>query len=126
VSVILSAGEGARDLKVNAWNWGVLHHVVERHGLFPAEVWEIARYNAGAELDASQAVALADFLERDVLPRIPAGSRMFFTGDVTDVPDDGTFYRKEDELWRNYSLTHEVLASVIAFLRAAVGPVVVY
>lgn len=125
MSFILSTTDDARHVVINAWNWGVLHHLVEQHGLFPAEVWEVARYNAGAELDASQVIALADHLERHVLPRIPPGSRMLLTGAVTDVPDDGTFHREEGELWKNYSLRHDVLVEIIAFLRTADGPVTV-
>jgi hypothetical protein len=32
---------------------------------------------------------------------------------LTDVPDDGTFYREESEQWKNYSLQRAVLEPVI-------------
>ena len=125
MSVILEAPDGS-DLKVNAWNWGVLHHLVERAGLFSEEVWVPKRYNGGGALDAAQVAALADFLAERVRPLIGTGERMFFDGSVTDVPDDGTFYRAEDELWKNYSLRRDVLDAVITFLLAAGGPVTVH
>ena len=125
MSVILQAPDG-RDLKVNAWNWGVLHHLVERAGLFPDDVWVPKRYNGGGALDADQVSRLADFLSDKVIPLIAPGQRMFFDGNTTDVPDDGTFYRAEEELWKNYSLHRDVLDDVIAFLRAAGGSVIVH
>lgn len=125
MSVILEAPDG-RDLKVNAWNWGVLHHLVEQAGIFSDDLWVPKRYNGGGALDAEQVIALADFLADSVRPLIAAGERMFFDGSTTDVPDDGTFYRAEDELWKNYSLTRGVLDDVIAFLRAAGGSVTVH
>ena len=121
MSILLIAEDG-RDLKMNAWNWGVLHHVVERAGLFPGELWEPARHGGG-ELDAADVARLADFLAERVLPRLAPGQRMFFDGTVTDEPDDGTFYREENELWRNYSLLREVLVGAIEFLRSAQGAV---
>lgn len=112
-----------RDLTINAWNWGVLHALVASAGVFSDEIWEPKRYNGGGTLDEEQVATLADFLESSVLPRIAPGQRMFFDESVTDEPDDGTFYRGESELWRNYSLHHDVLVEVIAFLRAVQAPV---
>jgi hypothetical protein len=112
-----------RSLRVNAWNWGVLHHLVASANLLPSEVWEPARHGCGAGLDGPQVELLAEFLEAKVLPRLRPKERMFLDGTVTDVPDDGTFYREPNELWRNYSLQREVVESIVAFLRAANGPV---
>ncbi len=122
MSIILESSDG-RDLQVNAWNWGVLHHLVARAGLFSEEDWEPKRSNGGGELDQSQVTALADLLEAKLLPQLRERERMFFDGTVTDAPDDGTFYRDEAELWKNYSLRHDVLVAVIAFLRSANGTV---
>lgn len=114
------------DFRLNAWNWGVLHHLVVRAAILPDQVWEPARYNAGAELDTEQIGVLADFLEQSLLPRLQPGERMYHDGSVTDEPDDGTFYREEGEMWKNYSLHHSVLIGVIAFLRQAEAPVQVF
>jgi hypothetical protein len=122
MSIILESSDG-HDLQVNAWNWGVLHYLVKRAGLFSEDDWDPKRSNGGGELDQSQVVALANLLEATVLPRLRDGERMFFDGTVTDVPDDGTFYRDEAEMWKNYSLRHDVLVSIIAFLRSTNGPV---
>lgn len=122
MSVHLDTADG-RSMRVNVWNWGVLHHQVELAGLFPDEVWAPKRFNGGGELDAEQVQELASFLERKLLPKLRAGERMFFDGSVTDVPDDGTLYREESERWKNYSLSHAVLVEVIDLLKSAGGPV---
>ena len=118
MSVHLCTADG-RDLKVNAWNWGTLHELVERAGWFDEDTWAPLRYNGGVELDAAATARLAT----EVLPRMRPGERALLDGSITDVPDDGTFYRGEDELWKNYSLDHDVLVAIIEFLRAAGGPV---
>ena len=113
-----------RSLDMNAWNWGVLHHVVDVAGIFPGEVWEPVR-SGGGTLEADQVTALAGFLADRVLPHIAPGQRMFPDGTITDVPDDGTFYREPSEMWKNYSLHHEVLVEAIEFLRGAGGPITI-
>jgi hypothetical protein len=110
-----------RRLKVNAWNWGVLHHLVEQAELFSEEDWAPKRGSFGGELDEAQVAALADLLETTVLPRLREGERMALDGSVTAEPDDGTFHRVEPA--NNYSLDRAVVVAVIAFLREARGPV---
>lgn len=117
MGVSLTSETGAT-LNVNAWNWGVLHHVVAALRVMPDEPWAIAR-SGGVDLEPAEVSTLAEALEEHVLPCLRPGERMFFDGSVTDVPDNGTLYRDESELWRNYSLSREVLADVIAFLRGA-------
>jgi hypothetical protein len=125
MSFILEA-DGGRDLQVNSWNWGVLHELVIQARLFPEDVWAPFRYNCGAALDADQVRLLAEFLEKRILPRLGEDGRMFFDGRVTDVPDDGTFFRDPKEMEKNYSLHRGVLIQVIDFLKTAGGPVTVF
>lgn len=108
------------DLKVSAWTWGPIHALVASSGIFPADLWELTRYNCSAELDQQQATALADFLESRILSRLGEGERLLADGSVTSAPDDGTFYRQDPA--RNYSVPREMLARIIDFLRAADGP----
>lgn len=125
MGIRLEAADG-RALAINVWNWGVLHDIVAKRQLFADAVWAPLRTNAGGTLDAVQVAALAAFLADDVLPYLAPGERLFYDGSVTSEPDTGTFYRDEAALWRNYSLSHAVLADAIAFLRAAAGAVHVY
>ena len=122
MSIILERSDGT-DLRVNVWNWGVLHHLVAGAAVFPTETWEHLRFNGGGTLQASEVAILADFLTGRVLPRLCEGERIFYDGTITDVPDDGTFYRDPRDLWKNYSLHRTVLVAVIEFLRNAAGPV---
>jgi hypothetical protein len=119
MSVRLVSANG--DLKVSAWAWGPIHDLVASAGIFPPDLWEMTRYNTSAELDQQQAATLADFLESQVLVRLSNDERLLADGTVTDVADDGTFYR--DDLAKNYSVRRETLVRIIDFLRAANGPV---
>ena len=121
MSVILTDDE-EKLLKVNAWNWGVLHHTLVccRPRLLDEQLLEQLRFG-GVELAADEIEAIRSFLREVVLPRIKPGQRMLFDFSVRSEPDDGTFYR--DALEKNYSLHHDALVSVIEFLDHASAPV---
>lgn len=106
---------------------GVLHHVVAsaRPQFLNEDVVEQLRFNSGVQLSMEEIVALHVILEKLALPLLQPGQRMFFDFSVTDELDDGTFYREESEMHRNYSLHYEVLVSVMDFLKHAVAPVTV-
>lgn len=117
MSISISTEDG-KHLHLNAWNWGVLHFLVEKAQPLPEDVWEPARY-LGTELNSEQVKQLAGFLESSVLPQLSPGERMFFNGTKTDLADDGTFFREANEQWKNYSLHQEVLLGKVCVNRAA-------
>lgn len=122
MSITLADADGA-SLDVNAWNWGVLHYtlVCSSPPLLPdEELLDQLRFG-GVELGAAEAAEIRQYLLQVVLPRIAPGQRMLANLSITNVPDDGTLYR--DDPAKNYSLTHEVLASVIEFLGRARPPI---
>ncbi|KAB8141206.1 hypothetical protein F8S13_20620 [Chloroflexia bacterium SDU3-3] len=122
MSITLTDADGA-SLDVNAWNWGVLHYTLAccTPPLLPdEELLDQLRFG-GVELAAAEAAEIRQYLLAVVLPRIGPGERMLADLSVTNVPDDGTFYR--DDPAKNYSLSHEVLVSVIEFLGRARPPI---
>jgi hypothetical protein len=124
MSIVISSEDGKR-LPMNAWNWGVLHHLVEQAGIFPEDVWEPARY-IGTDLDRAQVCALIDFLEGRVLPGLAPNERLFPDGTKAGLPDDGTFFREPSEQWKNYSLQRAVLVDLLDLLKTSSGPVSFY
>jgi hypothetical protein len=122
MSIRLTDATG-QSLKVNAWNWGMLHYAVTcaKPPLFEDEAVVDGLRHGGAELDAGQARKLHDFLSSVIRPMIPIGQRMMFDFSTTTEPDDGTLF--SDDLRKNYSLRYDVLVSVIDFLATAQAPV---
>ena len=123
MSIILEDALG-KTIKVNAWNWGVLHFAVAcaKPPVFEDEDFlGRLRYGGGVTLSKEQADSLFEYLTEVVLPRLKPGQRMLTDFSVTDEPDDGTMHR--DDLEKNYSLHHEVLVSVLHFLHEAQAPI---
>jgi hypothetical protein len=122
MSVKLTDSEG-KSLKVNAWNWGVLHYTLvccKPKLLEDEQLLEQLRFG-GVELGNVEVKEIRSYLREVVLPLLKPGERMLYDFTVTDEPDDGTFYR--EELEKNYSLRYDVLVAVIDFLDEAKAPV---
>ena len=116
-------GKDARHLDVNAWNWGTIHYFVTAFEVLPENAWAPCRYNSGTVLVKDQVKTLIKFLENDVLPRVKPGERILVNGQTTSEADNGTFYRDENDAWKNYSLEHDVLVNIIAFLKETDGAI---
>lgn len=119
------ADSAGHTLELNAWSWGTLHQLVSREGVFAEEFWAPLRSGVGAALNPQGVQALVAFLETELLYKVRSGERIFINGTVSAEPDDGTFHRSESEQWRNYSLPHAVLVSVVDFLNSSRGAVTV-
>src|SRR5262245_37216498 len=110
-----------RSENCNWWNWRPTIELLRQSGLFDAERLELMGSNACAEVSESEARAVAQFLEQQVLPALRPGERVMLDGSVTDVPDDGTFYREPAEQFKNYSASEEWLRRFAAFCRECNG-----
>jgi hypothetical protein len=121
MSVLLTDSQG-ESLKVNAWNWGVLHFTVtcSKVPLFEEETVDALRYG-GIDLSENHVKVLHNFLKQVVLPLLKPGERLLDDLSVTSELDDGTFHR--DDLSKNYSLHYEVLVQIIEFLADSKAPI---
>jgi hypothetical protein len=105
----------------NWWSWRPTIELLRVSGLFDAERLELMGTNSGVEITESEARAIAQLFEERVLPTLRPGERMLLDGTVTDVPDDGTFYREPSEQWKNYSASEEWLRRFVTFCRECQG-----
>ena len=110
-----------RSVDCNWWHWRPTIELLRSSGLIDAERLELMGYNGCAEVSETEARAVADFLEERVLSAIHPGERVLLDGTVTDVPDDGTFYREPSEQFKNYGAGEEWLRQFAAFCRECHG-----
>ena len=122
MSVVLDDGKKAT-LRVDCWSWGAFHAVVSAADVLPEATWTPLRFNDGGWLTAREVIRLAGFVEAVLLPCLRPGERLILDGTVTRTKPSLAFQTDEAEAWRDYSLTHEIVASILDFLRSAEGPV---
>lgn len=96
------------EFNANVWNWKAALDVIKGLDIIPENKLRQMGYNAmGVKVDIEDARLIGQKLRDEILPKLEPDKRMFADGTVTDVPDDGTIYRDEDDQWRNYSINHD-------------------
>jgi hypothetical protein len=122
--VVADLTDAERAEKVSWWNWRPTLVLIEASRLVDAERLALMGYNgSGVEITRSEARAIAEFLEERVLAHLAPGDRVRSDLSITDVPDDGTFYR--EDIARNYSASYDWLQRFVRFCLACDGFTVV-
>lgn len=76
---------------------------------------------ACAEITSEEATIIAHRIQEQILDRMPMEGRVELDLSVTTEPDDGTFYREEDEVENNYSVPAIWLEKFVAFCHDSDG-----
>jgi hypothetical protein len=112
-----------RYLKRNWWSWRPTVEAIRSLHLFEDERLNVMSDGYGS-FSENECKLIADELEQKVLPKLKPDERMKLDGSVTDVPDDGTFYREPEEQDKNYSVNRDLLAEFIVFCRESKGVII--
>jgi hypothetical protein len=106
----------------NVWHWKAALEIIRSLDIVSEGLIRQMSYNAtGVKVSPSEAREIGEAIREKVLPKVPAGKRMFADLTVTGAPDDMTLYRDGDEQWKNYSVDHEWLTEFADFCTRSKG-----
>ncbi len=106
----------------NVWNWKALLEVVKGLDILSEGKVRQMGYNAmGVRVEMDDAHYIGAKIRDVILPKLEPNKRMFADGSITDKPDDGIIHRDEDELWKNYSVSHDWLKDFSEFCLRSKG-----
>ncbi len=119
---LIDMGTENYEFSANVWNWkAALELIKEFDMLSEGKVRQMA-YNAmGVRIDVDDAHLIGSKIRDEILPKLAPNKRIFADGTITDAPDDGTIYKDEDELWKNYSVSHDWLRDFSDFCLKSKG-----
>lgn len=72
-------------------------------------------------LSRAEAQAIASAIRSKILGGLRPNERIMIDGTLTTKPDDGTFFRKPEEMHKNYSTNAEVLEKLCKFCESSNG-----
>lgn len=110
----------SRSIHTNWWQWRPTVELIRSLGLFDDERLDVVVEGIG-EFNQEETHRIAELLELNVLPRVQANEQVLIDGSVTDVPDDGTFHREQEQQHRNYRANRDWLVEFIAFCKSSNG-----
>ena len=124
--ILTDTGREGHDLQLNAWHWRTILAILDSLAVLPKERIEIMGISGACPtLSREEARKIAGALQASVLPRFASDDRVFIDGTVTKERDDGTFYREEKDMHRNYSTNGEVLRKLCSFCESC-GDFIIY
>ena len=119
--ILIPTDESVEAVSVNFWNWRPTAELIATFGLIDGKRLELMQIQCcGAELTSEEAVQIADRIENDVLPTLPADGRVKLDLSVTTEPDDFKFHKGSD-VHKNYSATEKWLREFVSFCRNSGG-----
>ncbi|MGE3465308.1 MAG: hypothetical protein AB7J13_00105 [Pyrinomonadaceae bacterium] len=119
---LIDMGSENFELTASVWSWKAALEVIKALDIIGEGAVRQMTYNAtGVKVSMDDAHEIGSRIRDEILPKVPAGSRMFADMTVTEAPDEGTLYRDGDEQWKNYSVTHEWLKEFSEFCLRSKG-----
>ena len=119
---LVDSGSESYELLANVWNWKPTLEIIKSFDILSDGKLRQMEYNAtGAKLEMEDAHLIGEKIRDEILPKLEPDKRMFMDMSITAAPDDGTFYKDEDEQWKNYSATYEWLKDFSEFCLKSKG-----
>ena len=119
---LLDLGAENFEFTANVWNWKAALEIIKDLDIISENHVRQLGYNAmGVKMDVEEAHLIGQKIRDEILPKVGPGKRIYADGSITDAPDDVTFYKDEDEQWKNYSVTHDWLKDFSEFCLRSKG-----
>jgi len=120
--ILMDLGSESFEFRVNVWNWKPTLEIIKSFDIVDEGKLRQMNYNGtGAKFTFEEAHKIGEKIRDEILPLLAPNKRIFSDLSITNVPDDGTFYRDEDERWKNYSTSYDLLKDFAEFCLQSKG-----
>ena len=119
---LMDLGSESFEFRANVWNWKPTLEIIKSFDIIDEGKLRQMSYNGtGAKFTLEEAHEIGEKIRDEILPKLEPNKRIFSDLSITDAPDDGTFYRDEDEQWKNYSTSYILLKDFSDFCLQSKG-----
>lgn len=119
---LMDSGSENFEFQANVWNWKTALEVIRSFDILSEGKVKQMSYNAtGVKIEKDDAHMIGMKIREEILPKLAPDKRIFADLSVTDQPDDGTFFRDDDDQWKNYSASYDWFADFADFCLKSKG-----
>lgn len=110
------------EFNASVWNWTTAVAIIRSFEVLEEfQLREMMRNASGVKIEEAAAKILGERIRDEVIPKLSPNKRIFSNLEITDKPDDGTFYEHGSDGWRNYSANRNWLESLADFMISTKG-----
>lgn len=119
---LMDLGSENFEVRASVWSWKPTLEIIKSLDILSDGKIRQMEYTAtGVKIDMEDAHQIGRKIQETILPKLEPNKRIFMDLTITDVPDDGTIYRDEDEKWKNYSASYDWLKEFSDFCLKSKG-----
>ena len=119
---LLDNGTENFEFRANVWNWRTALEIIKSFDILSGGKLRQMEYNAtGVKLEKDEAHLIGEKIRDEILPKLAPDKRIFSDLSISDVKDDGTLYKDDDEQWKNYSADYDWLKEFSEFCLKSKG-----
>lgn len=119
---LLDLGAENFEFRANVWNWKTVLEIIKDFDILSESKIKQMNYNAtGVKLEKEEAHEIGEKIRDEILPKLEPDKRIFADLSITAAKDDGTFYKDEDEQWKNFSADYQWLKEFSEFCLKSKG-----
>lgn len=112
----------ASEFSASVWNWTAATAIIRSFEVLEEyELRELMRNASGIKIEEQAAKLIGERIKKEILPKLQPNKRIYSNLEITDAPDDGTFFEHGNENWKNYSANHNWLESLADFMISTKG-----
>lgn len=120
--ILIDLGTENYEFRTNGWSWKAALEIIRNFDIISESDLRQMNYNAtGVKVPPEDAHQIGNRIRSELLPRLEPDKRIRGDLSITDEPDDGTFYRDEDEHWKNYSADYQWMKEFSEFCLKSKG-----
>lgn len=119
---LIDMGRDGYEFRANVWSWRTTLEIIRSLDIINSSKLRLMESNGnGIKIEQEEAHLIGKTLYDEILPKLEPNKRMFINFTITDEPDDGTFYRNPEEMWKNYSVSYQWLKDFADFCLQSKG-----
>jgi len=110
------------EFRANVWNWKPTLEVIKSFDIIDeGKLRQMSHSAMGAQFSDEEAHTIGAKIRDEILPKLEPNKRIFADLSITDAPDDGTLHKEDDEQWKNYSASYDLLKDFSEFCLRSKG-----
>ncbi len=119
---LIDIGKDGYEFRASVWSWRTTLEIIRSLDIINSTKLRLMESNGnGVKIEQKEAHLIGKALYDEILPKLEPNKRMFINFTITDEPDDGTFYRAPEEMWKNDSVSYQWLKDFADFCLQSKG-----